>query len=115
MEIREEIRSGVVVLRPVGRIDSGTMAAFETRLARTLAGGRVRVVIDMAEVSAVGSAGLRALLVTSKTAHAGGSRIVLAGLTPAVRKAFDSSGFTGVFAMHADVDAAVKALGALGA
>lgn len=112
MEIREETRGGIVILHPAGRIDSATMAAFETRLARTVSAGRVRVVIDMAEVSSVGSAGFRALLQASKQARTAGSRIVLAGLTPAVRKAFDSSGFTGLFAMHADVEAALKALGA---
>jgi len=111
MDIREESRNGVVVLRPAGRIDSGTAPLFEKRVAQAVAGGKVRVVIDMAEVSGVGSAGLRSLLMASKTATAGGSRIVLAGLSPAIRKAFDTSGFTGLFAMHADVEAALKALG----
>jgi anti-anti-sigma factor len=111
MDIREEIRNGIVVLRPSGRLDSGTATAFETRLVQAVAGARVRVVIDMAEVSAVGPAGLRALLMASKRAHAAGSRIVLAGLSPAVRKAFEVAGFTGMFAMHADVDAALTALG----
>ncbi|WP_448189194.1 STAS domain-containing protein [Azospirillum sp. sgz301742] len=111
MEIREETRNGIVVLRPAGRIDSGTATAFEARVAQAVAAGRVRVVIDMAEVVAVGPAGLRSLLMATKRAHAAGSRIVLAGLSPAVRKAFEVSGFTGMFAMHADVDAAVKALG----
>lgn len=110
MDMREETRNGVVVLHPAGRIDSGTAVAFEKRIAQTVAGGKVRIVIDMGGVSGVGSAGLRSLLMASKRAHAGGSRIVLAGLSPAVRQAFDTSGFTGLFAMHADVEAALKAL-----
>ncbi|WP_431855705.1 STAS domain-containing protein [Azospirillum sp.] len=110
MDIQEETRNGVVVLRPAGRIDSGTAAVFEKRVAQAVAAGKVRVVIDMGGVSGVGSAGLRSLLMASKRAHAGGSRIVLAGLSPAVRRDFDTSGFTGLFAMHADVEAALKAL-----
>lgn len=111
MEIREETLNGVVVLRPAGRIDSGTAAAFERRVAQTVAAGRVRVVIDMGGVSGVGSAGLRSLLMTSRRARAAGSRIVLAGLSPTVRRAFDAGGVTDLFALHADVDGALKALG----
>lgn len=110
MEIREDIRDGIVVLHAAGRIDSGTAATFEARLAQAVAGGRVRVVIDMAEVSAVGPAGLRSLLMASKRARTTGSRIALAGVSPAVRKAFEASGFTGLFTMHAGVEAALKAL-----
>jgi len=110
MDIREETRNGIVVLRPSGTLDSGTAAAFEKRVVQTVAGGRVRVVIDMAGVGGVGSAGLRSLLMASRRAQAAGSRIVLAGLPPAVRRTFESSGFTDLFALHADVEAALKAL-----
>ena len=111
MDMREETRNGILVLRPSGTLDSGCAAAFEKRVAQALAGRKARVVIDMAGVGGVGSAGLRSLLIASRRAQSAGSRIVLAGLSPAVRRSFDTCGLTGLFAMHADVDAAVRAMG----
>ncbi|HYG89762.1 MAG TPA: STAS domain-containing protein [Azospirillum sp.] len=110
MQIREETRNGILVLIPRGRIDSGTSAAFEARLAQAVSGGKATVVIDLAEVTAVGSVGLRSLLVATKAARAAGSRIVLAGLPESVRQAFVVSGFSGLFAVHPNLDAAIRAL-----
>lgn len=110
MQIREETRSGILVLTPVGRIDSGTTPAFAARLAQAVSGGANAVVIDLGEVTGMGSVGLRSLLTATKAAHTAGRRIVLAGLPDSVRQAFLASGFGGLFPAYANLDAALRAL-----
>ncbi|MGQ9369069.1 STAS domain-containing protein [Azospirillum sp. ST 5-10] len=110
MDIQEETRNGILVLKPAGRVDSGTAGAFEGRLVQAVAGGQASVVVDMAQLAYISSAGLRALLVAAKKARPAGSRIVLAAMAPSIREVFDMSGFTSLFEIHANADAAVQAL-----
>ncbi|HEY0835207.1 MAG TPA: STAS domain-containing protein [Azospirillum sp.] len=111
MDISEETRNGILVLKPAGRVDSGTAGAFEARLVQAVSNGAASVVVDMAQLAYISSAGLRALLVAAKRARPAGSRIVLAAMSPAIREVFDMSGFTSLFEIHANADDAVSALG----
>lgn len=111
MEIGEESRNGILVLKPSGRIDSGTAGAFEARLVQAVTPGPSKVVVDMAILSYISSAGLRALLVAAKKAKPAGSRIVLAAMSSNIREVFDMSGFSTLFEIHpndADATAALS-------
>lgn len=110
MNITEETRGGILILRPAGRIDSGTAGAFETRLVQVVGGGAASVVVDMVDLTYISSAGLRALLVAAKRAKPAGSRIVLAAMSANIREVFDMSGFSTLFEIHPGADAAVSAL-----
>ena len=68
-------------------------------------------VVDLSSVSYVSSAGLRVLLKGAKTAKASGHRLVLAGIAPSVREVFDISGFSTIFTIVEDMDAALAAIG----
>ena len=110
MDIREETRSGVLLVTASGRLDSNTAAGLEAVLpARTQA--EPKVILDLADVPYVSSAGLRVLLMGAKAARANGHKLVLTGLSPSVREVFDISGFTSIFAIEADVDSALATLG----
>ena len=61
------------------------------------------VVVDMAEVAYVSSAGLRVMLIGGKTAKAKGKAFRLAGLKPAVAEVFKMSGFDRLLESHPDV------------
>lgn len=109
MDIREEMRGDVMLIRAAGRLDSGSAGELEAVLpVRTQA--HPKVVLDLAETPYVSSAGLRVLLIGAKGARAAGHKLVLAGLSPSVREVFDISGFTTIFAIEADADSAVAAL-----
>ena len=112
MDITEEQSGGVTVLKPAGRIDSGTAGAFEARLIKALGNGPNRVVVDMAQLAYISSAGLRALLVAAKKARPAGGRIALAAMAPPIREVFDLSGFSSLFEIYPDGPAAVAALAA---
>lgn len=111
MDISEETKNGILLLKPAGRVDSGSCGAFEQRLVQAVTPGPASVVVDMTQLTYMSSAGLRALLVAAKKAKPAGSRIVLAAMAPTIREVFDMSGFSTLFEIHANPDDAVKALG----
>jgi len=110
MQISEQTRGGALVIQASGRLDSSSAGALEAVLpARIQSHGKV--VLNLADVPYVSSAGLRVLLIGAKAARAGGHKLVLAGLSESVREVFDISGFTSIFAIEPDLDSAVAALG----
>ncbi|MBP2230382.1 anti-anti-sigma factor [Azospirillum agricola] len=110
MNITEEAVNGVTVLRTEGRIDSGNAAEFEGHLVKAV-GESSRLVVDMAKLSYISSAGLRSLLIAAKKARPSGGRIALSAMAPHIREVFDLSGFSSLFEIHGDAGAAVAALG----
>ena len=110
MDIKESQHGATAVLGIAGRLDSSTAPQLEARLTAVL-GAHPAVVLDLAELDYVSSAGLRVLLMGAKRAKAGNVALALAGLGPHVREVFDISGFTAIFTIHPDRAAALAALG----
>ncbi|MGL4463042.1 MAG: ATP-binding protein [Planctomycetia bacterium] len=82
-----------IVVQPVGDLDSTTGPQLETAMLAAIDHGARWVVVDLAAVPYVGSTALRAFLaVFRRLDQAGGVRF--SGLTPAVKKVFDLSGFS---------------------
>lgn len=109
MDIREDDLGDIHLVKVSGRLDSSSAAALEAVLpARVQAHGKL--LLDLSEVAYVSSAGLRVLLIGAKAARTAGHRLALAGLSDSVREVFDISGFTALFIIAADVDAARSAL-----
>lgn len=109
MDITESKVGETGVLSVAGRVDGSVSKELEERLGGALKSGKL--VVNLAEMNYISSAGLRALLVAAKTAKASGTPLALAGLTQNVRDVFDMSGFTALFKIHASTDEAVAALG----
>ncbi|CDH46013.1 MAG: STAS domain-containing protein [Candidatus Competibacteraceae bacterium] len=110
MEIQQQQQGHVIVLGPVGRLDSLSCREFETRLLAALDQSE-SVVVDCTALDYISSAGLRALLVAAKRNRTSGGRLALAVLRDSIREVFDISGFTAIFAIHPTVAAAVASLG----
>lgn len=109
MQISEEQQGGVWVIKASGRIDSNTATDLEAVLPARVQ-SHDATVMDLGSISYVSSAGLRVLLKGAKTAKGSGHRLVLVGLAPSVREVFDISGFSSIFAIETDIDAALTAL-----
>jgi len=109
MQINEERSGGALVVRLAGRLDSQSAPALEAVLPARAQVERA-LVVDLADVPYVSSAGLRILLKSAKTAKASGAKLVLSGLAAPVREVFDISGFTALFTLR---DTAAEGLAAL--
>ncbi|MBJ3776347.1 STAS domain-containing protein [Acuticoccus mangrovi] len=97
LAIQHEEVGPVLVLVLSGRIDSATAKTLETEILGRLGQGVARIVIDLAKVEYISSAGLRVILLGGKKAKAGGGAIVLCTLQPAIRDVFEISGFLRLF------------------
>lgn len=81
-----------------GRIDTLTAPQLETELAPLL-GGVTALVLDLAQVAYISSAGLRVLLSTHKKMLAAGGALTIANAVPAVREVFDITGFSDILTL----------------
>ena len=108
MEIGEARQDGMLVLRPVGRIDNLTSATFQDRLLVAARAGAADVVVDFTAVEYISSAGLRALMAASSLKPKE-RRIVVASLNSVVGEIFAISRFSEVIPVFENVDAAIAA------
>ena len=73
-----------------GRLDTETAPLLDACLAQLLASPRVTaLVLDLARLEYISSAGIRAVVKARKTLEARGGRVTMAHLQPAVQKVFD--------------------------
>lgn len=110
MNLQEETVNDVVVLAASGRLDSATSPLLGERLAGLAAVPRGRLVLDLAGVSFISSAGLRVILAAAKHASAARSRLLLCSVQPQVREVLDISGFSSLLDIHGERAAALGAL-----
>lgn len=113
MEIAAERRANVVVLKPEGRIDHHTSAAFGEALAPHLencrAGGD-RLLLDLSGLDYISSAGLRVLMIATKRTKPAGGEIAVAAPQAVVREVLEITRFNLVFPVHATVADGLRAL-----
>ncbi len=109
MEIGEKRANGVVVLRPVGRIDNDTSPAFHAKVMACLdADGKA--LVDFEAVEFISSAGLAVLMAAAKLAKAKSGRIAVANLRPVVQEIFAISRFSRVVQAYATVGEGLAAM-----
>ncbi|HAS50314.1 MAG TPA: anti-sigma factor antagonist [Gammaproteobacteria bacterium] len=106
MDIQEQRQGNVMVLGPVGRLDSLSCRDFEARLLGALNESKA-VLVDCTGLEYISSAGLRSLLVAAKQARAASRQLALAALRDNPREVFEISGFSAIFAIHATVEEAL--------
>ena len=106
MDIRNKTYDDILVLSPEGRIDHVNSEAFRNSLApfieRCINDGK-RMVLDLAGVDYISSAGLRCFMLAEKQVKAHGATIVVAAMQPVVREIFEISRFTLIFETFATV------------
>lgn len=107
MIVHHESRGPMQVFRPVGRLDNVTSADLEALLIEKLDGGCTHVVLDLADLDYVSSAGLRVILMAGKRLRTIGGRLVLARLRDSVRDLFEMSGFLSLFPIAESVEQAL--------
>jgi stage II sporulation protein AA (anti-sigma F factor antagonist) len=110
MQITEQRDRGVVVVAPLGRIDSTTSAALEGHVLALVRAGERRMVIDFAGTDYISSAGLRVMLVLAKGLRTGPGGLVFCAMTEPVRQVFDLAGFLPLFVIEPSRDAAIARL-----
>jgi anti-sigma B factor antagonist len=109
MEITEQRADGATVLQLSGRLDGTNSATTETRLTDAV-GRSPTLILDLAALDYVSSAGLRVLLKAAKQAQTAKQKLILAGLQPSVKQVFEISGFSTLFSTFASREDALGSL-----
>ena len=97
MRIDQNTLDGVAIIAPVGRVDTTTSAALEDAVRRSVDAGARDLLVDLAGVEYISSAGLRVFLVLAKRLRDLRGRLVLCGMTQPVRQVFRLAGFMPLF------------------
>lgn len=108
MNLEQETRGDIAILRPIGRLDSATSPELERTVLERLEAGCNRLVFDLGDMDYVSSAGLRVILLAGKKLRASHGKLVLAGMRDVVRDVFEMSGFLSLFAVTPDLDDALQ-------
>jgi anti-sigma B factor antagonist len=113
LNIVEKEIGGVSVLQLRGRVTLGEESnQLRTKLKDSLAEGKTRLVLDLAEVTYIDSAGLGTLVAGFTSAQNQGANLKLANLTTRFREQLNITKLVTVFDVYDSVDDAVKSFGA---
>lgn len=110
MTIDLDQRAKVTVLRPVGRLDGGAAPGLEQALLPHTRQAGATVLVDMAEVDYIGSAGMRVLLLGVKRMRQVGGRLCLCGAQEHVLDVLEISGLGRAFEIFSGREAALEEL-----
>jgi anti-anti-sigma factor len=109
MDISQSQKEDVTMVALAGRFDAQSAGDVEESFKIALDGGANKILVDMAEVEYISSAGLRVLLSTAKKLTGSSGKLVLCGLKPYVREVFEVAGFTTIFMILPDLDEGLQA------
>ncbi len=107
-EVAEERHDGILVLTPVGRLDSGNVNAFETSVMERIGNGERHLIVDFSRLDFISSSGLRVLLLAAKALKAGSGTLVACNMKPHIEEVFRVSGFDRSIAVKATRGAALE-------
>jgi anti-anti-sigma factor len=108
MNISENRQSGVLILGLSQRLDATTAKAFEDKILGMIDAGDRRVLVDLAQLEYVSSAGLRVFLLAAKRLSAVQGKLAISGLNDHVRQVFDIAGFSTILSIYPSRDEAMK-------
>lgn len=100
LELQTSEEQGVTVVAAAGAIDSKTAPELEKALLKLLGEKKREIVLDLARLDYVASAGLRVFVMVGKRLQADGGRLALCSVNPSVMKVLEVSGFVTLFAIR---------------
>jgi len=97
-----------------GRLDARNAQTVKETLKQLIDGGSTHLVVDLAQVPFIDSAGLAALVSALKATRRFGGSIALSGVQPQARTVFSLTMLDQVFTIHPTPEAALQSLRAEG-
>jgi anti-anti-sigma factor len=105
----EELAGGVTKVLLEGRLDIQGAEAIDLKM-NVLAGSKKAILIDMQQVSFIGSMGLRALVAPARAIKSRGGKIVLFAPTEMVEQVLRSSAVDTMIPIYHEFESAIVAL-----
>jgi anti-anti-sigma factor len=108
MKVTTQTNGPEVYIQVEGRIDTTNYNEFESAVNEVLSDNTRQIYLDCGELNYISSSGLRIFLTIQKKMMAAGGKLKLYGMQPAIREIFDISGFSSIFSIYADKQAAMQ-------
>lgn len=108
MDISTNEEGRVSVMKVNGRVDSATAPDLESALKKLVEGDKSRIVLDLADVEYMSSAGLRAMVSTLKAVKRVNGDLRLASPSPRVEEVLRLAGLTSIFSIYPNPKDAVS-------
>jgi len=105
----EELAGGITRVILEGRLDVENSPAVDSSM-KVIAGGRNLVLVDLRNVSFLGSMGLRSLVAPALVIRGRGGKMVLLGPNEMVAKVLKVSGVENMIPVHHELQSALAAL-----
>lgn len=103
-ELAEETRGDLAIIAVSGEVDVVTAPTLRDRLDDQLAGGQVRVVVDLSGVTFLDSTGLGVLVRGMKRCSELGGELILVATEPRILKLFAITGLNDAFSIVPSLD-----------
>jgi len=108
VKISSESFEDVTVVRLEGHLDIATSNEAQDRLNRLIDEGAVKILVNLAAVELVTSAGLRTLLSTAKRLSSSGGDLRISNLSDPASEVFEISGFSTILSVFDSEDEALQ-------
>ena len=105
-----ERNDGVLIAKPEGRIDGVNARDFHEALSEAIGTDSNPVLVDLAAINYISSAGLRTFLLIAKKLQERSAQFALCSLSEPIREIFEISGFDKIIAIHASQEEALATL-----
>lgn len=104
MRLEKRSIDDILVVQPIGRLDSTSSPELERVLLENLDAGTKRLLFDFSSLDYISSAGLRVVLLAGKRLRPVQGKMALVGMRDVVREVFEMSGFLSLFAVADNVE-----------
>ncbi|HEY5496916.1 MAG TPA: STAS domain-containing protein [Syntrophales bacterium] len=106
MEIDVKKEGQAVIIALTGRMDAVSAPQFDKTVDDFIAQGKTRLLIDFKSLEYISSAGLQSILALAKRLELINGTVHLSELNGAVKEVFEISGFSSIFPIYDNLDAA---------
>jgi anti-sigma B factor antagonist len=106
----KQVNERCAAITLAGRLDASNSQTLKESLDLLIDAGTIYLVVDLAQVPFIDSAGLAALVSTLKATRRVDGNLLLAGVQPQARTVFSLTMLDQVFAIHPDVETALDSL-----
>jgi anti-anti-sigma factor len=108
VDIQEREQNGITIFALKGKVDTEGAMDLDIALHAALAEGKTKLILDMAELRYINSAGLRSLADALTRAKEAQGDLKLVALNTRIRRVFEIVGFDNFFQMYDNLDEAMK-------
>jgi anti-anti-sigma factor len=110
MEIDVKRGGQAVIIAMTGRMDAVSAPQFDKTVDDFIVQGETRIIIDFKSLEYISSAGLQSVLALAKRLEMINGTVILSDLNGAVKEVFDISGFSSIFPIYDNLDAALASI-----